>query len=65
MHLLASPAKQWEMAQFGAEQWARAWHAAASGDDVVQPLPQDKRFADPAEAHHQLSGALSQKSGDR
>jgi polyhydroxyalkanoate synthase len=48
MHLLASPAKQWELAQFGAEQWVRAWQAAVSGDDVVQPLPQDKRFADPA-----------------
>jgi polyhydroxyalkanoate synthase len=46
-HLLASPAKQWELMQFGAEQWTKAWRAAATGEDVVQPLPQDKRFEDP------------------
>jgi polyhydroxyalkanoate synthase len=48
VHLLASPAKQWELVQFGLQQWARAWGVgpAASGD--IQPMPQDKRFADPA-----------------
>ena len=25
VHLLASPAKQWELAQYGLEQWRRAW----------------------------------------
>ena len=46
VHLLGSPAKQWELAQFGVEQWARAWRAVATGADVVQPMPQDKRFDD-------------------
>ena len=48
VHLAASPAKQLELAQLGAEQVARAWVAAVSGIDVVQPLPQDKRFDAPA-----------------
>jgi polyhydroxyalkanoate synthase len=46
-HLLASPAKQWELAQYGTEQWARALQAVLSNTDAVQPLPQDKRFNDP------------------
>ena len=48
VHLLASPAKQWELAQYGLEQWRRAWgtDSAPSGD--VRPMPQDRRFADPA-----------------
>ena len=44
VHLLASPAKQIELAQFGAEQALKA----LSGDADVQALPQDKRFADAA-----------------
>src|ERR1035441_7598800 len=48
VHLLASPAKQWEIAQYGSEQWLRAWRALAMGDETVQALPQDKRFVHPA-----------------
>jgi polyhydroxyalkanoate synthase len=48
VHLLASPAKQWEIAQYGAEQWLRAWRAIATGADAVEALPQDKRFVDAA-----------------
>jgi len=49
VHLLASPAKQGELAQFGLQQWARAWGcSSASTSDDVQPMPQDKRFADAA-----------------
>ena len=48
VHLLTSPAKQWELAQYGAEQWLRAVSSAATGADPVEPLPQDKRFNDPA-----------------
>ncbi len=46
-HLVGSPAKQLELARAGAEQWRRAWEMAVTGA-TVQPLPQDKRFADPA-----------------
>lgn len=49
-HLAGSPAKQWELAQFAVEQWQRAMSVAASGaapECCVEPLPQDKRFADP------------------
>jgi polyhydroxyalkanoate synthase len=48
VHLLASPAKQWEIARYGAEQWWRAWRAMATGADTVEAMPQDKRFLDPA-----------------
>ena len=48
VHLLASPAKQWELAQFGLQQWARALGGGPAASDDVQPMPQDKRFADPA-----------------
>ena len=48
VHLLMSPAKQWELAQLGVEQTLRAWQAAATHDAVVRPLPQDRRFDDPA-----------------
>ena len=48
VHLLASPAKQWELGLQGAEQWARAVQAMAGGGADVQPMPQDKRFDDPA-----------------
>ena len=47
VHLAASPAKQMELAHFALEQWLLAWNAAADGV-AVHPLPQDKRFADPA-----------------
>ena len=47
VHLAASPAKQLELAQFAFDQAMLAWKTAT--DDVaVHPLPQDKRFADPA-----------------
>jgi polyhydroxyalkanoate synthase len=48
VHLAGSSAKQWELLTYGAEQWTRAWRAVAMGETVVQPLPQDKRFDDPA-----------------
>jgi polyhydroxyalkanoate synthase subunit PhaC len=47
VHLGASPAKQWELAACAARQLAGA-AAAAAGRDVIDPLPQDKRFADAA-----------------
>lgn len=50
MHLAASPAKQWELAQLGVEQWQRVLRAVACGGasaGCAEPLPQDKRFADP------------------
>ena len=28
VHLLGSPAKQWELVTYGTEQWTRAWRAA-------------------------------------
>lgn len=45
-HLLGSPAKQWELAQFGIEQGLRS--AVAGFAQAIDPLPQDKRFGDPA-----------------
>ena len=48
LHLLGSPAKQWELAQAGAEQSARAWSALITATEPVHPMPQDKRFDDPA-----------------
>ena len=47
IHLVGSPAKQLEVASAAAAQWRRAWKVAVSGETVL-PLPQDKRFADPA-----------------
>jgi polyhydroxyalkanoate synthase len=46
VHLAASPAKQWELAQLALTQWSRAWE----GPDAQHPstLPQDRRFSDPA-----------------
>ena len=49
-HLVTSPAKLWELVQFGTAQWQRLLQIAAEGshaDSRVEPLPQDKRFADP------------------
>lgn len=48
VHLLGSPAKQWELAQYGAEQFVRLWRGAIQPNGAVRPLPQDKRFDDPA-----------------
>jgi polyhydroxyalkanoate synthase len=48
MHLAASPAKQWELGLYGTEQLLRTWSVLAGRGDSVAPLPQDKRFADPA-----------------
>jgi polyhydroxyalkanoate synthase subunit PhaC len=47
VHLAASPAKQWDLAHRAARQWVRAL-AAFAGQKVIRPLPQDKRFDDPA-----------------
>jgi len=47
VHLAASPAKQAELAHLAVEQWLLAWKTANAGA-AVHPLPQDKRFADPA-----------------
>ena len=61
VHLLGSPAKQWELVTYGTEQWTRAWRAAATGETVVEPLPQDRRFDDPAWArppYHGLAQAF-------
>ena len=53
-HLLASPAKQLELAQFGFQQWSRfaalgvpALAGRGVDGEAVHPLPQDKRFSDP------------------
>ncbi len=48
MHLAASPAKQAELAQFGVEQWMRAWQSLLGDTPELRPLPQDKRFVDPS-----------------
>jgi polyhydroxyalkanoate synthase len=52
-HLAASPAKQWELAHLAGQLLLQGWQAALRGfqpgdADAMQPLPQDKRFADPA-----------------
>jgi polyhydroxyalkanoate synthase len=47
IHLLASPAKQLELAHLAANA-ALPWQAAGgNGQREIEPLPQDKRFADP------------------
>jgi polyhydroxyalkanoate synthase subunit PhaC len=48
VHLLASPAKQWELAQYAVEQGVRASQLGLGSTAEVLPLPQDKRFEDPA-----------------
>jgi len=48
VHLAASPAKQWELAQYAAEQGLRAVQAANGPHAEIDALPQDKRFADAA-----------------
>jgi polyhydroxyalkanoate synthase len=45
-HLALSPAKQWELTHLALELASRGWRIAADGFGDVQPLPQDKRFAD-------------------
>ena len=50
LHLASSPAKQWELAEFALEQFARlgsAFTRPPNAPWVVDPLPQDKRFDDP------------------
>ncbi|MBL0726584.1 alpha/beta hydrolase [Piscinibacter sp. HJYY11] len=47
MNLAASPAKQLELATESGRLAADTWRVC-SGQSVVEPLPQDKRFADPA-----------------
>jgi polyhydroxyalkanoate synthase len=61
VHLVASPAKQWELAQYGLEQWVRACQAGLGESPALHPLPQDKRFEDPAwraAPHHALAHAF-------
>ncbi|HYN60828.1 MAG TPA: alpha/beta fold hydrolase [Rubrivivax sp.] len=61
VHLMASPAKQWELAQYGLEQCVRAWQAGLGESPALHPLPQDKRFEDPAwraAPHHALAQAF-------
>jgi polyhydroxyalkanoate synthase len=51
LHLAMSPAKQLELAQVGLRLASRYWASVAGltdGEWCVQPLPQDKRFDDPA-----------------
>jgi len=48
VHLAASPAKQWELAQYAVEQGLRAAQAATGPTPAIEALPQDKRFADAA-----------------
>jgi polyhydroxyalkanoate synthase len=48
VHLLASPAKQWELVHEGLLLWLRAAGRASLGDSPTVELPQDKRFDDPA-----------------
>ncbi len=48
VHLGASPAKQWELIQFGAQQWLRLAASAPTTTEAIEPMPQDKRFSDPA-----------------
>jgi polyhydroxyalkanoate synthase len=48
VHLLGSPAKQWELMHLAAEQWAHAASGDGAEEAPVEPMPQDKRFADPA-----------------
>ncbi|HEX6706055.1 MAG TPA: alpha/beta fold hydrolase [Albitalea sp.] len=50
LHLASSPAKQWELAEFALEQFARLGSALTRPPQArwcVDPLPQDKRFDDP------------------
>jgi polyhydroxyalkanoate synthase len=47
LHVAGSPAKQLELGRLSAEQWLRAWTFGVLGARIA-PLPQDKRFADPA-----------------
>lgn len=49
-HLATSPAKQLELAR-GAARMAMQSFAAGCGQQVIEPLPQDKRFADDAWQH--------------
>jgi polyhydroxyalkanoate synthase len=49
LHLAASPAKQWELAEYAGAQLQRGIQALTRGAEeawVVDPLPQDKRFED-------------------
>ncbi len=47
VHLLASPAKQWELATLAVQSLRALPIAGAGADGSFEPLPQDKRFADP------------------
>ena len=47
VHVAGSPSKQLELGRLAAEQWLHAGAAVVAGEHIA-PLPQDKRFADPA-----------------
>jgi polyhydroxyalkanoate synthase len=46
-HVAASPAKQVELSELAVKQGLQAWAATLTGERIA-PLPQDKRFSDPA-----------------
>ncbi|MCB2046936.1 MAG: alpha/beta fold hydrolase [Novosphingobium sp.] len=48
MHLAVSPGKQMQLASKGARKWARLAGLLTSTRPVIDPLPQDHRFTDPA-----------------
>ena len=48
VHLLSSPAKQWELGHLLIEQLMAVGTAAWRRDDPIEPMPQDKRFSDAA-----------------
>jgi len=61
VHLAGSPAKQLELAQLGVEHALRAAQLGLGEAQDLHPLPQDKRFVDPAwraEPYHWLVQAF-------
>ncbi|TAK89961.1 MAG: alpha/beta fold hydrolase [Burkholderiaceae bacterium] len=52
LHLCGSPGKQADLVEIARLQWSRfanlTLQAYPSGEPCIEPLPQDKRFADPA-----------------
>jgi hypothetical protein len=53
LHLAMSPSKQWHLAEKASRKWNRLLlYASRAGNEdcpaCIEPLPQDKRFADPA-----------------
>ena len=48
MHLLASPAKQWELSHLAFTEWLEALPTLLGGVEPVRTMAQDKRFEAPA-----------------